>query len=114
MEGYTAFQNGHPKDTNPFIANSSQNEFWEKGWCDGEYETEHARVHVAGAMSGGVQHCVICGLVLTDMRGAVSPDGMGGDCGWGQGAEIVVLTSGPRTDMRVLGITKRVPHCTPL
>lgn len=63
-------------------------------------------------MIEGVQHCIICGYVLTDYRNAVSPDGSVGGGGWTEGTEITVVSDGPQTSMS-LGATKRVPHCTP-
>jgi hypothetical protein len=89
-------------------------EHWLKGWDAHDYEEKHGIVHVAGAMENGVQHCIVCGFILTDLRNAMSPEGSGGgDLGWTQGSEVTVVTSGPQTSMS-LGATKRVPHCKPI
>ncbi len=43
-----------------------------------DFDAKPGFVHVAGAYSGGVQHCVICGGVLVDHRGSVQIAGGGG------------------------------------
>lgn len=41
--------------------------------------------HVAGPMTDGVQHCVVCGLVLMDYRQAMVPAGDTLPTGWAEG-----------------------------
>ena len=118
VEGNRAYQNERPRES-PYAHKSGleyANAAWLDGWDRGEYDSKHGIIHIAGAMTGGVQHCVVCGEILTDNRNAhyaiVSGEPAPTDRGWPQGP-VLVVKSGMRTDYEV-GEPKRVPYCKPL
>ena len=118
LEGSKAFKDELPRRS-PYEHKSGleyAHVAWLTGWDDGEYEMKNGLVHIAGQMSGGLQHCVICGVILTDNRNACAiivpgePSPL--DSGWAEGP-VTVVKCGVRTDYSS-GESKRVPHCTSL
>jgi len=57
--------------------------------------------------SDGTQACVRCGLLLTDYRNTVVPDGTPALSGWAEGAAIEVIEGNPRA----LFMTDDAPDC---
>lgn len=116
-QGRDAYEAEQPRES-PHIHKSGleyAHVAWLKGWDQGEYDSKHGLVHVAGQMSGGVQHCVICGEILTDLRGAAYAVEPGQpapvDTGWAPGP-VTVVKDGPQTHYTA-GAAKRVPVCKP-
>lgn len=65
-------------------------------------------IHEAGPLDAvGLQICVRCGVILTDYRGAMVPDGSGPLGGWETGAAIDVYEGNPR----MLSLTEDPPDC---
>lgn len=55
--------------------------------------------HIAGQYDQGLQRCVLCGAVIIDDRGAVSPAGSPPSRGWEEG-EIFMSNGNPRITMK--------------
>jgi hypothetical protein len=55
--------------------------------------------HIAGEYDRGLQRCVICGAVIIDDRGAMSPEGSPPSRGWDEG-EVYMSDGNPRITMK--------------
>lgn len=68
-------------------------------------------IHQAGMLDHqGLQLCTRCGLVLTDYRGAMVPEGQPPLQGWAPGASIEVFPGNPTQ----LVVVYELPDCEPL
>lgn len=118
VQGSKAFEEGLLRKS-PFEHQSGL-EYAHRAWLDGwdrrEFDMKNGVVHVAGALIERVQRCIICGVILTDLRNAaycvIPGEPPPVDAGWPEGY-VTVVKSGVRTDYSA-GETKRVPHCSPL
>lgn len=112
-EGRLAYEHGAPRDSAPYV-NPDSNSAFQKGWDAGKHATENGLVHVAGGACERVQHCVICGCVLTDNRGGeyaiIADRPPPTDSYWPEGP-VTVVKNGCRTDFTA-GALPRVPTCT--
>lgn len=64
-------------------------------------------IHKAGPLIEGVQRCSRCGVVLTDYRNAMVPDGSPPLRGFPVDASVEVFDGGPRG----MGVTVVKPNC---
>jgi hypothetical protein len=66
-------------------------------------------IHEAGQMIAGLQRCTRCGVVLTDYRNAMVPEGDPAPSGWAVGAFVDVAPGSPRVSI----LTDHPPTCEP-
>lgn len=71
----------------------------------------NSTIHQAGNMTRrGVQICDRCGVILTDYRNAMVPEGSGPLSGWREGAFVEVFPGNPTQ----LAVTLEAPTCEEL
>jgi len=66
--------------------------------------------HKAGQMINGVQHCLICGIILCDYRNTLSPDKFTPE-GWAENADIFI--TGNMTSTIAPLIERFIQKCKP-